>query len=266
LSLALAAALVFNREARARRKTVDDYSDWLTTARQALAQLAQKTEAEHRQREQAFERATAELKTEIHNYRTADDNLQNVLVRHRESQKADYLRGFLIRDYYRQVPGMTLSHVAMLESFNIESANDLERIRLYGIPSIGGELVMELLQWRTEVERGYVHKPEHGITLADVGAAREMAVRRFKITQARKILTAAKQLAPQADAAIAELTQALAHFERESDAWMHTARKLRDFQSARRGFERLLNHSPGRILAVTFGALFFAFVLYLIFA
>ena len=68
----------------------------------------------------------------------------------------------------------------MLESFGVESANDVERIRLYGIPSIDPETVMELLQWRRDVEQTFVFNPEHGITLADVGAAKEMAVRQVQ--------------------------------------------------------------------------------------
>jgi DNA-binding helix-hairpin-helix protein with protein kinase domain len=265
VSLLLSVALVLSKQARARRKTVDDFLATLDTSGEALAQRAQRIEAQHRQRESMFERSNEELKSEIQNYRTADDNLQNVLVRYRESQKADYLRGFLIRDYYRKVPGMTVSHVAMLESFSVESANDIERIKLYGIPSIDGEMVMELLHWRTEVERGYVHKPEHGITLADVGAAKEMAVRKFKISQARKILTAAKQLEPLAETAHADLSRALTRFEQESEAWSNVAKELRDFQSRRRSFERLINQSPARILALTLGVSFVAFLLWLVF-
>lgn len=265
LSLLVAVALIFSKQARARRKTVDDYLAWLSNAQNLLEDRAQAVETQHRQRESAFQRSTDDFKNEIESYRTAEDNLQNVLVQARESQKADFLRLYLLRDYFRKIPGMTPSHVIMLESFGVESANDLERLKLYGIPSIDGDLVMELMHWRAEVERGYVHKPEHGITLAEVGAAKEVAVRRYKISQARKILTGAKQLEALAVAGKSELSRALAQFDLFVDQWRGVATQLRDFQSARPRFERFINQSWQFILALSFGVPSLALVLYLLF-
>jgi DNA-binding helix-hairpin-helix protein with protein kinase domain len=264
VSLLFAISLLISRKARAKRKTVDDYDAQLAGLSEGLMQRAQKIALQHEQREAAFQRSTGELKAEIQNYRTADDDLQTVLVRYRESQRADFLRGFLVRDYYRKIP-LNLSQVTMLESFIVESANDVERLKLYGIPSIDPETVMDLMQWRTEVEREFSFRPEHGITLADVGASKEIAVRRFKISQARKILTAAKQLESLAEAGRGELARALSHFAREADQWSKVAGELQDFQSSRRRLERFINQSPALIIGLTLGAAFAAFVLYLLF-
>ncbi|MEX0611288.1 MAG: hypothetical protein WD229_04135, partial [Pirellulales bacterium] len=263
-SLLFATALIFSKQARARRKTVDDFNDWLAKAQEGLLYRGQKVAAEHGQREVAFQRATDDFKNALEHYQTADTNLQNVLVQHREAQKGEFLRGYLIRDYYRKVPGLSPSQVIMLESFGVESANDLERLRLYGIPSIDGELVMELMHWRSEVEGGFNFNPEHGITLADIGAAREAAVRRYKISQARKILTGAKQLETLATAGRSELNRALTQFNQAVDQWRNIATQLRDFQSGRRRFERFINQSPSWIIGFALGVPFVAFLLYLI--
>ena len=264
LSLIFAGLLIASKQARARRKTVDDFKDWLAKAQDGLEQRGQAIAYQHAQREQAFGRANDDLQNALEQYRTADKNLQNVLVQHRESQKSEFLRAYLIRDYYRKIPGLSPSQVIMLESFGVESANDLERLRLYGIPSIDGELVIELMHWRSEVERGFNFNPEHGITLADVGAAREAAVRRYKISQARRILTGSKQLETLAAAGRSELSRALIQFNQAADQWRNVASQLRDFQSGRRRFERLINDSPERIVALALGVPFLTFLLNLI--
>jgi DNA-binding helix-hairpin-helix protein with protein kinase domain len=230
-----------------------------------LERRASAVYSQHQQRESAFERASEDLNTEIQNYRNADQDLQSVLVRHREMQKADYLRGFSIRGDYQKIPGLTLSHVAMLEAYTVESANDVERIRLYAIPGIDPENVTELLQWRYDVERGFAFKPEHGITLADAGAAKEIAVRRFKISQARKILTAAKQLETLAEVGDSELSRALNLYDRKADQWKNVAKELRDFQSSRMRFERLINRSPAWIVGLSLGVPFVVSLLFLLF-
>jgi DNA-binding helix-hairpin-helix protein with protein kinase domain len=265
LSILFALALMIGKQSCARRRTVNDYVARLATMCDALGQRAQRIEAQHRQRESGFQRANGDVLSEIENYRTADQNLQTVIVRYRESQRADFLRGFLIRDYYRQISGLTPSQVIMLEAYSVESANDVERIKLYGIPSIDPETVMELLQWRTEVERQFNFRPEHGITLADVGQAKEIAVRRFKISQARKILTAAKQLESLADAAGDDLKRALVIFNREAESWSKLAREFRDYQSGRRWFERNINRSAAFIAGLAAGLPFIAAVVYVIF-
>jgi DNA-binding helix-hairpin-helix protein with protein kinase domain len=237
----------------------------LQQGKQGLANLAGAVQAQHRQREAAFDRSTEDVKNEIKIYRNAESSLQDAIVNQREMQKADFLRGFSIRDSIRKIPNLTYSQVAMLESFSVESANDVEQLRLYGIPSIDPETVMELLQWRREVEPGFKFNPEHGITLADVGATREVAVRRFKISHARKILTAAKQIETQAEVGAANLAYGCVQFDDAVERWKNTAKQFRDSQSRRRREERTINKSAGIIIGLAIGVPFVAAMLYFLF-
>jgi hypothetical protein len=120
------------------------------------------------------------------------------------------------------------------------------------------------MQWRTEVERGFVFNPDHGITLADVGALKDAAVRRFKISQARKILTAARQLDSLADIGRTDLARSLVAFDDAAEQWRNTARQLQEFEASRRVPERWFNRSAASIMAWAIGVPLVAAVLYLI--
>jgi DNA-binding helix-hairpin-helix protein with protein kinase domain len=263
-SVGIAVALVLNKQARERRKSADDYLAWLQKAQQNLAQQAQGILAHHRRREEGFDQSTADLKNEIAILRNAEAGLKDTILTQRENQKADYLRGYAIRDSIRQIPHLTYSQVAMLEAFGVESANDIEQIRLYGIPTIDPETVIELLQWRRNVEPGFKFNPEHGITLANMGSAKEAAIRKFKISQARKILTAAKQITMLGDVAKDELARACTQFDDASERWKNTAKQFRDFQSQRRSSERLLNRTPAALLCSAVGIPVLALLIWLI--
>jgi hypothetical protein len=158
-----------------------------------------------------------------------------------------------------------MTHVVNLESFGVESAYDLERIRLYAIPTIDPDIVTELLQWRIEVEQGFTFKPEHGVTLADAGAAPEIVVRRFKISLARKVLSGSKQLAVLAETSETRLKRELEEFRSSAEQWTKVAKELRDFQSGRQPLERNVNRSPFWILGFSFGVPFGLWLLFLIF-
>lgn len=265
LSLAWGISLIAGKESRARRKTCKEFTRWLQQGRQSLTNLVAVIKHQHRQREAAFAQSTDAIKNEITIYRKAETGLQDAIVNQRLSQKADYLRGFAIRDSIRKIPNLTYSQVAMLESFSVETANDVEQIRLYGIPSIDPETVMELLNWRREVDAGFKFVPEPGLSLADAAAAKDVAVRRFKISQARKILTAAKQIETQVEVGAADLTRACATFDDATERWKVTAKQFRESQMRRRYEERMINKSPEIILAYAIGAPALISLLYLIF-
>ena len=265
MSLVLAAYLLVGKEGRARRKTVKDYAGWLERNQNALRQRAQALEYQHRVREHAFMRASQDLKQEVENFRAEGDKLQDVIVQHRESQKSDFLRGFLIRENASSIPGLTTSQITIMESYGVESANDVDRLRLSGIPSIDEEAMLELLHWRTQVERGFVFHPEHGVTIAELRAQKDVAVRRFKISQARRILTAGKQLEALADAGRLELSRAVANFDQMTAAWSEQAKSYRDFQSGRQRLERLINSTPTLIVSLALAIPAAAVVLHLLF-
>jgi DNA-binding helix-hairpin-helix protein with protein kinase domain len=265
MSILVGIILIVSKRARERRQTANEFEARLARMRDSLEKRAKSIFAQYQQREAAFDRAAADLNDETGQYRNAEKDLQSVLARHRELQKTDYLRGFMIREHMQKIPGLTMNNVAHLESFSVESANDLERIRLYAIPTIDPDLVTELLQWRLDIERGFAFKPEHGITMADVGAARDMAVRRFKISQARKVLTGAKQLALLAEVGELDVNRALDSFNREAEQWTKVAKEFRDFQSGRPRIEREINRSPAWIVGLALGVPFVAGLLYLLF-
>ena len=265
LSLALAAFLLFGREARARRQRVKDYTGWLERNQEALRQRARVIEYQHGVRERAFQRATEDLKREVENFRAEGDKLQDVIAQHRESQKGDFLRGFLLRENAGSIPGLSSSQITIMESYGVESANDVDRLRLSGIPSIDEEAMMELLHWRTQVEKGFRFNPEHGVTIAELRAQKDVAERRFKISQARRILTAGKQLEAMAEAGRLELSRMLAHFDQMTAAWSEQAKSYRDFQSGRQRFERLINSSPALVISLALGIPAAAVVLHLLY-
>ncbi len=265
LSMLLAIPLIFGKQAHERRKAREEFTDWLSKSLQQLENLAETIKRQHQLREAGFDTSNDDLKKETYTYHHAEASLQDSIVNQREMQKADYLRGFSIRDNLSTISNVTQSQVTMLESFGVESANDVEQLRLYGIPGIDGETQMELMQWRRSVEPGFRFNPEHGITLADVGAAKEIAIRRFKMSQARKILTAARQIETQADVGAAELARACDMFDDNVERWKNTAKQYKDSQSRRRREERLINQSAGVILGLALtvpfviGFLFFLF-------
>ncbi len=244
-SLLLAIVLILSKKAKEARQTRNDYEAWLSNSLDTLTKRAQSLEYQYGQREQAFERSRNEFNNEIRMYRTADENIRDVIAQHQEMQKAEFLRQFLIRDYMRQISGLTVSDVAMMESFGMDSANDVDRMNLYGVPGLDPETVMSLLDWRREVEQKFVFNPEHGITLASVGQTKELAVRRFKIAQARKILTGAKQVETMAEVGKADLNRALNQLDGALEQWKAKARQYRESQNTRSKFEMLLNRAPG---------------------
>jgi DNA-binding helix-hairpin-helix protein with protein kinase domain len=263
VSLMLAATLIFSQKAKEIRQVRDEYENWLQNGLNTLAKRAQSLEYQYGVREQAFNRSHDEFQNEIHMYRTAAENIRDVIAQLQEVQKSEFLRQFLVRDYMRQINGLTVSDVTMMESFGMDTANDVDRMRLYGIPGLDPEIVMELLDWRREVEQKFVFNPEHGITLASVGQTKELAVRRFKIAQARKILAGAKQVETLADVGKADLARALAQFDAALEQWKAKAKQYRESQSGRSRLELFINRSPSFAIGLALGIPFVAMIVWL---
>jgi DNA-binding helix-hairpin-helix protein with protein kinase domain len=262
-SLAFAASLIVSKNAKEIRKVREDYEAWLQNSLNTLSNRAQSIEYQYAQREKVFDRSHEEFQNEIQMYRTAADNIRDVIAQHQEMQKSEFLRQYLIRDYMRQIEGLTPSNVTMMESFAVDSANDLDRMRLYGIPGLEGETVMALMDWRREVEQKFVFNPEHGITLASVGQTKELAVRRFKIAQARKILTGAKQVETLAEVAKVELARALTQFDTAVDQWKAMSKQYRESQNGRFRWELFVNRTPSFIIGLALGIPLVALVVWL---
>ena len=109
------------------------------------------------------------------------------------------------------------------------------------------------MQWRTNIERQFNYKPEHGVTLQEMLQSETIATWRFKVSQARKVLMATSRLQTIADAAQGELDRSLTKFEKRSGQWLEIAKHLRDFQSGRRELEYRINQSSLPILILAVG-------------
>jgi DNA-binding helix-hairpin-helix protein with protein kinase domain len=264
-SLASGGYLIFGQKSRGVRKSVANYLAWLGKAQGGVWQRSQQIALQHQQREEAFRRSKDELNEDLRNYRAEGAQLRRAIVQQGDVQKNEYLRGFLIRDCYKQIPGLTTSHVTLLESFGVESAYDVEQLKLYGIPSIDAEMTMELLQWRAQVERGFVFDTEHSQTLAAMRVDEEAAARRFKVTLARKILMGADRLDVLVDTRKAELARVLAQYDDVAGQWTAVAKQLAEVQNGRRPLERLLNRGPVVTTTVAVGVPVLAYLLHLLY-
>jgi len=248
------AFLLFSKEARARRATVDQLQRRLAEIQHKLYQRTRQISSAHQKRLQTFEESLSELRAERDHYRAADTHLQDVLVLYRTTQKNRFLSTHLIQDYAAQIPGMNSSMASVLQSYGIESALDIDPIKLVAIPMLSPGLTLELRTWRDRIDRQFVFKSEHGINIEDKNAAGKDAVNRFKVVQARRILMGARQLEILVANAREELVRELNHYERQCELARAVAKELRDVQSARRRWERAINSSWPAVAGVTLAA------------
>jgi DNA-binding helix-hairpin-helix protein with protein kinase domain len=257
--------LLFGRAGRARRKQVYNLIERLAHVQQGLLKRSQAITARQEQRKDEYESAVAELRVERDHYRAAPSQLQDVLVYQRASQKNRFLARHLIRDNMTAIRGLNYSTVSILESFGVESALDVDRLKLFGVPAMGLGLMMDLMNWRQQVEATFAFKPDHGVTMNQVEIAGETTIRRFRVSQARRVLMGAKQLRTLADAGHYELERVLNDYDEFAAKGHEIALELRDFESSRRPLERLLNRSPETTLAAAIGIPLAGLLLRLIF-
>jgi DNA-binding helix-hairpin-helix protein with protein kinase domain len=198
----------------------------------------------HRKRKHEYERAVEYLKQAYETYQTKQDQLGDVLALQRTSQLNRFLAGHMLQDNLGRIPGLTGSMLSILGSYGVESALDVDSLKLVGVPMLSPGLTLELLTWRQNVESRFKFDPEHGISFDDAKNAGEWALSRFKLVQARKVLMGAKQLDALVDAGIIELKWDLKKFDTLADQCRSVGNQLREFQSGRRTLERELNCSP----------------------
>jgi hypothetical protein len=110
---------------------------------------------------------------------------------------------------------------------------------------------MELINWRDQIDESFEYKPDHGITFRDLKHAEDLAVRRFKVSQARRVLTGAKQIDSMADGVRYDLENSLKQYDQIAVPGRRVAAQWKDFQSNRRLLERSLNHSVTLIATIT---------------
>ncbi|NOY43014.1 MAG: hypothetical protein GXP26_14420 [Planctomycetes bacterium] len=264
-ALACCGYFLFGKEPSGRRKKVDGFIAALANGHEKLLKVARGIAGAHQQRNREFDTAVEGLKVEIQHYGAEGNELKEVLKLHSGSQKRDFLRKHLIRDSFGDIRGLKRMMVPMLESFGVDSALDINRLNLYGVPSIDPSLVMELLNWRATIEQKYKFKPSHGVTIQEMKRSEQVTTHRFKLSQSRKVLMASTRLNSLADGGRLELERSISYFDSLTGQWLGVAKQLRDFQSSRYRTERMINHSPAVLLGIALGVPFASLLLYLMF-
>ncbi len=251
LALGAGGFLLFSKPGKGRREQLADYDKKLAHLRNQMLQMANKTSKKYQQRKKQFDANMMELRNTVKRYCSEGDELKELLRQQTGEHKNNYLRGFIIRDHIADIPGMTTSMIPMLESYGVETALDVHKLGVYGVPRLSPEVAIELLQWRTLVEQQFEFKPEHGVTAQDLEKANHAATQRFKISQARKILIGARHLDSLALVGKSALKKSGRDFEKYSAKWKEIARERGSYQLGRTKLERLINSSPNVIITVS---------------
>ncbi len=251
LALGAGGFLLFSKPGKGRRAKLADYDRKLAQLRNQMLKMADKTSKKYQQRNKQFDANMAEVRNTVKRYYSEGDELKELLKQQTGAHKNNYLRGFIIRDHIADIPGITASMVPMLESYGVETALDVHKVGVYGVPRLSPEAAIELLQWRTLIEQQFEFKPEHGVTTQDLEKANHAATQQFKISQARKILIGARHLESLALVCKSALKKSGREFEKYTSKWKEIARERGTYQQSRFKLERLMNSSPNVIITVS---------------
>ena len=86
----------------------------------------------------------------------------------RERQLHKFLDGFFIDDH--KIPKIGPGRKATLASFGIETAADIDPLKIQRIKGFGESYTGELVRWRKSLEREFVFDPSQGIDPVDIAA------------------------------------------------------------------------------------------------
>lgn len=253
-SLGAAAALAFGAAGKDRRKELLERDAVLNGRLHEIAADARKIAMGHAARHEEYEAYAASVSTGLQRYHSDTEDMETILRQLQVEQKEDHLRGFSLRDYRRRIKGLTPQILAVLESYGIDSAYHVQKDLLLGVPLISPSLTIELQNWRAGVEQKFEYRPEEGMSERELNADKQEATRRFKISQARKVLQGAKRLRAMAFAAQGQLDQNLVKFKRRVDKWRDLAQQRQAGQMARSSWERAMNHNVWTVAAAGVGA------------
>ncbi|QDT69382.1 Protein kinase domain protein [Planctomycetes bacterium MalM25] len=253
-SLATAGALAIGKAGSERRRVLEERDAKLNEGLHKLAAEARQIAAVHGKRQEEYDAYAASVSTGIGRYQADTEDMDTILRQLRIEQKEDYLRSYSIRDYRRRIPGLTPQMVAVLQSFNIDSAYHVEKSLLTGVPGLSPSVMMELQGWRSRIEEKFEYKAEEGTSERELNADRQEATRRFKLALGRKILSGAKKMRAMAFAAQGQLDQALSKYKRHVESWRALAHERQQGQAARSPWESKLNTNKWIVLAAGVGA------------
>ena len=130
--------------------------------------------------------------------------LQKLHENRRASQLVEYLDRFQIAG--AKVRGVGQAKAAVLQSYGIETAADVEPARVIVISGFGPKTVQNLVDWRRGLERNFKFDPSRGISPADIGLVenafglqRRVLEQRLSIGLAQFRAAVAQEMATRAD-------------------------------------------------------------------
>lgn len=249
-SLATAGLLAFGKAGTERRSDVTQRDATLNQGLHRLAAEARAITASHGKRQEEYDAYAASVTTGVARYQADTEDMGTILKQLRIEQKDEFLRSYSIRDYRRRIPGLTQPMVAVLESYSIDSAYQVTKSLLTGVPYLSPAVTTELLDWRERTEQKFEYRPEDGMSERELNADRQEATRRFKISLARKILQGAKQMRAMAFASTGQLDKELKRYKKYIEEWRALAHERQNSQSARSPLETKINRSVGVLIGL----------------
>jgi DNA-binding helix-hairpin-helix protein with protein kinase domain len=250
LALASGAYLLLSPAGKARRQKLIDFDTNLQKLRRHMLQMGRTTSDRYKKRKRQFDANLRELRATVKRYCSEGDQLKDVLRAQKGKHKNTFLRGHLLRDHVADIQGLAPGMIPMLESYGVETALDVHKLGVYGVPGLSPELALEMLQWRELVEQQFVYKPEHGVTAEDLERTKQAATHRFKLSQARRILIGARHLESLALVGKAAVRRSGREFENIKVKWKQVAREKGAYQLSRTRLERAINSSPAVVASV----------------
>ncbi len=159
--------LLVSKQARDRREELVELEQRLQEEQAELKSRLDTFLAGHRQRQASFQNSVVALQTECQQYQAADTRLQEVLTRDHVSEKSQFLASHVIAEHADRIRGMSPQLASLYQSYGIESALDIDAIKLVGVPLLTPSMTMELMHWRERLEREFVFQPEHGLSVGE---------------------------------------------------------------------------------------------------
>ncbi len=86
----------------------------------------------------------------------------------RNEQLNKFFNSFFIKDHY--IPAVGIGRKAVLASFGIETAADIDHNRIINIKGFGQKITADLVDWRKTQERKFIFDPSKGIDAATLAA------------------------------------------------------------------------------------------------
>lgn len=149
-------------ERAARSARLDNAKAQLRHLESLRTQLSTEAAATYERFMQTFRNAKDEL---AGMQRAFERDMRQLEVTSRERQLEQYLDRFFIDK--AQIPGIGPGRTAVLESYGIETAADVNMAAVRSIPGFGPAMTQRLLDWRRGLERRFTPDPTRGVADSD---------------------------------------------------------------------------------------------------